>query len=194
MNPPALSVAWQRFRHEVKGDLHRYAGRTDTVPGGKFAVYALLFLPGFKFIFAHRLQLLMRSIPMVGRFLSKLYWTRNCIRFGSEIAQFAEIAPGFYTPHPYAIVIGQCSIGPGASCLQNSTIGKRGDHDLHGPRIGAGVMIGASSIILGDVTIGDHAKIGANSVVLIDVPAGGVALGTPARALAPRAPSSNGAE
>jgi serine O-acetyltransferase len=98
MNPPVLSVAWQRFRHEVKGDLHRYAGRTDTVPGGKFAVYALLFLPGFKFIFAHRLQLLMRSIPVVGRFLSKLYWTRNCIRFGSEIAQFAEIAPGFYTP------------------------------------------------------------------------------------------------
>ncbi len=188
MTPPPFAVAWRRFRAEVGGDIRRYAGRTATAPGAGFTLYALAFLPGFKFIFAHRLQLLMRSIPVVGRMLSKLYWTRNCIKFGSEIAQFADIGPGFYTPHPYAIVIGQCSIGPGASCLQNSTIGKRGDHDLHGPMIGAGVMIGASSIILGDVTIGDHAKIGANSVVLIDVPAHGVALGTPARAMAPRTP------
>lgn len=172
---------WRRFATEVGGDLRRHAGRSGARPKLGFLVYALLFLPGFKFIFAHRLQTLLRTVPIAGRLLSKLVWVRSCLRFGSEIAQFAEIAPGFYTPHPYAIVIGQCRIGPDASCLQGCTIGKRGDFDSHGPILGRGVMVGASSTILGDVVIGDHAKIGANSVVLIDVPAGRVALGTPAK-------------
>ncbi len=47
--------------------------------------------------------------------------------------------------------------------------------------IGANVWIGGGAMILPGVTIGDDAIIGAGSVVTRDVPAGGVAVGNPAR-------------
>ncbi|TQI76488.1 maltose O-acetyltransferase [Bosea sp. AK1] len=47
--------------------------------------------------------------------------------------------------------------------------------------IGSNVWIGGGAIILPGVTIGDDAIIGAGSVVTRDVPAGGTAVGNPAR-------------
>ncbi|CAN8317983.1 unnamed protein product [Cochlearia groenlandica] len=38
------------------------------------------------------------------------------------------------------------------------------------PKIGDGVLIGAGTCILGNITIGEGAKIGAGSVVVKDVP------------------------
>lgn len=52
--------------------------------------------------------------------------------------------------------------------------------------IGEDVWIGASSVVLPGVTIGDHAVIGANSTVNADVPAWAVAVGTPARVVSTR--------
>ena len=51
--------------------------------------------------------------------------------------------------------------------------------------IGRGVFIGARAIILKGVTIGDRAIIGAGAVVSKDVPAGHIAIGNPARVIAP---------
>jgi serine O-acetyltransferase len=45
------------------------------------------------------------------------------------------------------------------------------------------VMVGSGAMVLGPVTVGDHAEIGANAVVLEDVPAGAVVAGVPARVL-----------
>ena len=50
-------------------------------------------------------------------------------------------------------------------------------------RIGNRVWIGAGSIILGGVTIGDGSTIGAGSIVTRDIPAMVVAVGQPARVL-----------
>lgn len=55
-------------------------------------------------------------------------------------------------------------------------------------RIGHGVWIGDSVIVLPDVTIGDGAVIGAGSVVTRSVPAYAVAAGNPARVLRYRFP------
>jgi acetyltransferase-like isoleucine patch superfamily enzyme len=55
--------------------------------------------------------------------------------------------------------------------------------------LGDGVDVGPNVVILGPVTIGDHAVIGAGAVVLCDVPAYGVAVGNPARLLAPSLPA-----
>lgn len=49
------------------------------------------------------------------------------------------------------------------------------------PKIGNNVVIGAGSVIIGDITIGDNCVIGANSVVLKDVPPDSVIAGAPAK-------------
>jgi acetyltransferase-like isoleucine patch superfamily enzyme len=48
-------------------------------------------------------------------------------------------------------------------------------------RIGANAWLGVGAIVLSGVTIGEGAVIGAGSVVSADVPAGGIAVGNPAR-------------
>jgi serine O-acetyltransferase len=44
------------------------------------------------------------------------------------------------------------------------------------PTIGNNVILGANSIILGNITIGDDCKIGAGAIVVKDLPARKVAL------------------
>jgi acetyltransferase-like isoleucine patch superfamily enzyme len=50
-------------------------------------------------------------------------------------------------------------------------------------RIGNWVWVGAKSIILAGITIGDHAIIGAGSVVTKDVPKNSISVGSPARVI-----------
>lgn len=52
--------------------------------------------------------------------------------------------------------------------------------------IGEDVWIGAHSVILPGVTIGDHAVIGANSTVTRCIPAGAIAVGSPAKVISYR--------
>lgn len=58
---------------------------------------------------------------------------------------------------------------------------KRRINDGKVPRIGNNVMIGAGTLILGDIYIGDNSFIGANSTALSDVPQNSIATGNPAR-------------
>ncbi len=51
-------------------------------------------------------------------------------------------------------------------------------------RVGAGSWIGHGSVVLPGATIGEHVVIGANSVVSGDIPAFSVAVGAPARVIA----------
>ena len=171
--------AWGAFLDAVRGDVVRYGKRTGLAP----TLYTFLFSAGFRFVLAHRLQRLVRVLPLVGRSLSKLWWAASCRRFSGEIAQSAAIGPGLYIPHPYGIVLGLCTIGRNVVVLQNVTIGKNGDTGIRGPIIADDVVIGAGSIVLGDVVVGEGAQIGANSLVLADVPAGAVAVGSPARVI-----------
>ncbi len=183
MTDTRSNSAWRTCVEHIRGDLVRVAKVGGQRPGGAFFVYAWLFLPGFRFILQHRIQRLLASIPVVGRIIARLYWARTCRRSGSEIAAIANVGPGCYMPHPYAVVLGDCTLGRNVAVLQCVTIGKRGDDAPRGPIIGDDVEIGAGATILGPITIGRGAKIGANSVVLKDVPEGAVAAGSPARIL-----------
>lgn len=79
------------------------------------------------------------------------------------------------------IISGDVVFGDDVILRQGVTIGLKHTGQRAAPRIGNRVDIGAGAKILGDITIGDDAVIGANSVVLKDVPAGGIAVGIPAR-------------
>lgn len=104
----------------------------------------------------------------------------NC--FGVDIHPAAKIGYGLMLDHATGIVIGETStIGNNVSIMQSVTLGGTGKEsgDRH-PKIGAGVLIGAGSKILGNISIGEGAQVCAGSVVLKDVPAHSSVAGVPA--------------
>ena len=48
-------------------------------------------------------------------------------------------------------------------------------------RLTVQMLVGANAVILGSVTVGDHAKVGAGAVVVRDVPADVTVAGVPAQ-------------
>ena len=100
---------------------------------------------------------------------------------GISFTTDVEIGPGLRIWHFGGIFIhGGVCIGSQCVLRQGVTIGGR-EEGGPVPVLGDGVDVGAYAQILGDVHIGDGARIGAMSVVLRSVPAGGVAVGNPAR-------------
>lgn len=106
---------------------------------------------------------------------------------GIEIHPGATIGRRVVIDHGMGVVIGETAV-VGDDCLiyhgvtlggktpmaRDEAVGRR--HPVLGNR----VSVGTGAAILGPVTIGDDAIIGALSVVLGDVPAGALAVGIPA--------------
>jgi serine O-acetyltransferase len=150
-------------------------------PAARGVMEILACYPGLHAIWMHR----------IAHFL----WLKNrtfCARLLSHIARFLtniEIHPGaiigrrFFIDHGAGVVIGETAeIGDDVFIYQGVILGgvtlqKKKRH----PTIGNNVMIGAGTIILGPIHIGDGARVGAASLVIKDVPAHAVAIGVPAR-------------
>ena len=93
----------------------------------------------------------------------------------------SRIGGGLLLPHPSGIVIHPNSeIGVNCLIFQHVTVGHRPGGV---PRIGGHVDIGAGAILLGKISIGDHARIGANALVVEDIPACGIVVAPPAKLL-----------
>lgn len=167
-----------RFFDLVALDAAAAGFRSDTV----FRIFwATLRSPGFNFVFTYRWQSAMFRRGGALKAVAIFLWSRSSKRSGSEISLSAQIDGGLFLPHPYGVVIGDCSIGRDVIIQQNVTIGvrQRGDGSL--PTIADSSSIGAGAVILGNVSIGRGAVIGANAVVLSDVPDCAVAVGIPAK-------------
>jgi serine O-acetyltransferase len=102
---------------------------------------------------------------------------------GISLPPQCEIGEGLYIGHYGSIIVARDSrIGHNCSLAQNVTIGVAGTCDNRGaPVIGNRVFIGAHSIIVGRITVGDDAVICAGAVVNRSVPARAVVMGNPAR-------------
>lgn len=113
-----------------------------------------------------------RCISQLGRFFT-----------GIEIHPAATIGRGLFIDHGTGVVIGEtCEIGDNVTIYQGVTLGGTGkDVGKRHPTIGNDVVIGAGAKVLGPFSVGDGAKIAAGAVVLDEVPAGGTAVGVPAR-------------
>ncbi|TDN69626.1 serine O-acetyltransferase [Paraburkholderia sp. BL10I2N1] len=127
-------------------------------------------------------------------------------RFVSQMARFLtgiEIHPGatvgrrVFIDHGMGVVVGETAeIGDDCTIYQGVTLG--GTSLTRGakrhPTLERGVIVGAGAKVLGGFTIGAEAKIGSNAVVVKPVPAGGTAVGNPARIIAPAAASGEAAK
>jgi acetyltransferase-like isoleucine patch superfamily enzyme len=93
-----------------------------------------------------------------------------------------------------SIVLGPVLIGEGSACSQNCFISGQSHHyedvsknflrqgvETRQVVIGKNVWIGANSVILPGVKIGDNSVIGAGSTIIEDVPAYSVVAGNPAK-------------
>ena len=106
---------------------------------------------------------------------------------GIELPCEVEVGDGFRIDHQGGIVIsGYAKIGKNCVVRNGVTIGLARVDDPVAPVIGDNVDIGAGAKLLGRITIGNNVRIGANAVVLTDIPSGSVAVGIPARILAPK--------
>lgn len=105
-------------------------------------------------------------------FLARFFSERGKIRTGIEIHPGASIGKNFFIDHGTGVVIGETTIIKDNVMLYHGvTLGGTGkDRDKRHPTIESNVTIGAGSIILGNITIGENSLIGAGSIVLKDVP------------------------
>jgi len=80
-------------------------------------------------------------------------------------------------------VIGETAvIGDDVVVFQGVTLGGSGkEKGKRHPAIGNNVVIGAETIILGNITIGDNVTIGAGTVITKSVPANVTIVGNPPR-------------
>ncbi len=106
---------------------------------------------------------------------------------GVELPPETEVGPELRLIHPQGIVVnGQTRIGARVILRASTTIGNVMGADgvaSASPVIGDDVELGANVVIVGPLHIGAGARVGAGAVVVKDVPAGGVAVGNPARLL-----------
>ncbi len=150
-------------------------------PAARSVPEVLTCYPGLHAVWMHRLAhaLWKRRFFLIGRLISHI------ARFltGIEIHPGARIGRRFFIDHGAGVVIGETTeIGEDVHLYQGVVLGGVSLEKVkRHPTIGNRVMIGAGSIVLGPVTIGDGARVGAASLVIDDVPPKAVAVGVPAR-------------
>lgn len=134
----------------------------------------LFFCDGIKLIWYYRVAhfFYYRKLRFVGRIISQIAKKK----YNAEIHPACFIGKRVFIDHAVGLVIGATSIiGDDCTIYHGVTIGSK---DIllkkRHPSIGCGVLIGAGSIILGNVCIGDNVKIGAGSIVVNDVKPGSV--------------------
>ena len=102
------------------------------------------------------------------------------IEEGVEIGDNCKIRPFVFIPTG-VIIEDNVFIGPNVTFTNDKYPRVRGEWRLLPIRVKRGASIGANSIIIAGVTIGENALVGAGSIVTKDVPSNAVVAGNPAR-------------
>ena len=148
----------------------------DRDPATKTGFELLLTSPGLHAIWNYRIAHFLWKLKL--RTLSRMFSNVARIFTGIEIHPGATIGRRFVIDHGVGVVIGETAvIGNDVLMYHGVTLGGVVNKPIkRHPTIGNRVILGANSIILGDITIGDDCKVGAGSIVVKDLPAGKVAV------------------
>ena len=163
-----------RFREDLKNAL-------EHDPSVETELEVFLTSPGVHAVWIYRvankvwnwdLRILARVISNWGRFLT-----------GVEIHPAATIGRRLYIDHGMGVVIGGTSIiGDDVMMYHGVTLGAKFNiKSKRHPTIGNNVVLGAGSMVIGDIKIGDGSSVGANTVVTKDLPAGSIIVGAKSR-------------
>ena len=153
----------------------------DRDPACTHSLQPILFFKGFLALQCYRIA---HAQWISGhKDVARMIQSRTAEVFGVDIHPGAKIGNGVVFDHAESIVIGETAVvGNHVTVLHSVTLGGTGREggDRH-PKIGDGVLLGAGSIVLGNIRIGDNAKIAAGSVVVKEVPQSATVAGVPAR-------------
>jgi serine O-acetyltransferase len=148
----------------------------DRDPATKTGFELLLTSPGLHAIWNYRVAHFLWKLKL--RTLSRMFANIARIATGIEIHPGATIGRRFVIDHGVGVVIGETAIiGNDVLIYHGVTLGGVVNAPIkRHPTIGNNVILGANSIILGDIKIGDNCKVGAGAIVVKDLPAGKIAL------------------
>ena len=150
-------------------------------PAARSSWEIFLCYPGLHALFWHRINhwLWNHNWKLLARWLSLM------VRFFTaiEIHPGAQIGEGFFIDHGLGVVIGETTIiGKNVTIYQGVTLGGTSwRKEKRHPTVDDNVIIGASAVVLGPITIGHDSKIGACSVVVQNVPPHSTVVGVPGR-------------
>lgn len=161
------------MKNEIIADIKRHGGNK---------ILKFLFNPMFRFIIIFRInQFISKYNPLY--FIFRI-WLKNLkVKYGFQIPIHTKIGKGFLLNHYGGIVINQnVVIGENCNVSQGVTLGNVSRGKLKGcPNIGNRVWIGANSVVVGKITIGNDVLIAPLSYVNFDVPDNAVVMGNPAK-------------
>ena len=150
-------------------------------PSCKYLSEPLLFFKGFKALQSHRVASWLWANSR--HTLAHYFQSRTSEVYGVDIHPAAKLGKGIMIDHGTGVVIGETSVvDDNVSIFQGVTLGGTGkeEGDRH-PKVREGVLLSASSTVLGNVEIGKNAKVAAGSVVLNDVKEYTTVAGVPAK-------------
>ncbi|WP_339686739.1 serine acetyltransferase [uncultured Nonlabens sp.] len=165
----------KKLKKLVLSDLKRYGYENNF-----FNAYFKI--PGFRFSLYLRITQSLKSNKILYN-LCKIMLRQMSYKYGIDIYPTTRIGKGFYIGHFGGIVVnGNTSIGNNVNISQGVTIGRISNGKNQGvPVIGDLVWLGASSVIVGGITIGSGSVIGPGSYVNFDVPENCLVMGNPGK-------------
>lgn len=164
----------------MKHDLYRYSGDTSF---GSFLKFFFTH-PGFRFVTIKRLCERFSVFNPLG-LLGRLWYKRLQYKFGFQIPHTSKIAEGLFIGHFGNIVINQgVEIGANCNIAQGVTLGYVSRGNKKGcPVLGDRVWIGANSVIVGKISIGNDVLIAPLTLVNQDIPDRAVVAGNPGKVI-----------
>ena len=108
---------------------------------------------------------------------------RWSVKYGYQIGHDAKIGKGLYLGHYGTIVVnGACKIGDNVNIAVGVTLGQENRGKRKGtPTILNNVFIGANSVVVGNITVGNNVLIAPLTLVNFDVPDNSIVIGNPAK-------------